>query len=299
MVVTLTLLVNDTVVATQRITRMITTTEVTHQTVSLAQGGVFGVLVRPVAAPGKHPAVLIIGGSEGGLHGTTEAEALASRGYAALALAYFGEDGLPATLTSIPLEYFAAALRILAGQPGVDPDRIIVEGASRGSEAALLLATHYPDLVHAVIALSPSSKIHSGWPDETKPAWTWKGVGLPYARSYDADPGHDPAAVIPVENIHASLFLLCGEDDQLWASCAYEDAIVQRWTDHHVTYRLTALREPDAGHLIDSVLPNRPQSSKATTIPPYGTAAIGGTQQADALGRLDAWPKLLAFLASP
>jgi pimeloyl-ACP methyl ester carboxylesterase len=87
----------------------------------------------------------------------SQAAVLASRGHPALAVAYFGLPGLPATLTRIPLEYFATALRWLARQPGVNSDRIIVVGTSRGSEAAQLLGVHYPDLVHSVVALSPSS----------------------------------------------------------------------------------------------------------------------------------------------
>jgi pimeloyl-ACP methyl ester carboxylesterase len=40
----------------------------------------------------------------------------------------------------------------LRGQPGVDPRHVLVFGVSRGSEAALLLGSHYPQLVNGVIA---------------------------------------------------------------------------------------------------------------------------------------------------
>ena len=53
--------------------------------------------VRPGA-----PAVVVLGGSGGGEDAT--ALGLAMSGYSALALAYFGEPGLPQCLCSIPLE---------------------------------------------------------------------------------------------------------------------------------------------------------------------------------------------------
>ena len=80
---------------------------------------------------------------------------LAARGYAALALAYFGTEHLPPTLAEIPLEYFETALAWLARQPEVDPDRLGVAGVLRGGELALLLGATFPAL-RAVVADVPS-----------------------------------------------------------------------------------------------------------------------------------------------
>ncbi|HEV2594601.1 MAG TPA: hypothetical protein VGU01_05310 [Sphingomicrobium sp.] len=57
----------------------------------------------------RAPALLVLGGSEGG-HATAyrQAQLLAGHGFAAFALAYFGEAGLPSTLENIPLEYSVA-----------------------------------------------------------------------------------------------------------------------------------------------------------------------------------------------
>src|SRR5579875_3826473 len=53
------------------------------------EDGLVGVLYKP-ASPDRHPAVLVLGGSEGGLYPqVNEAALLASHGYAALGLAYF------------------------------------------------------------------------------------------------------------------------------------------------------------------------------------------------------------------
>jgi dienelactone hydrolase len=65
----------------------------------------------------RHPAVLVVGGSEGG-RPLRPAAWLASHGYVALALAYFRFEDLPPQLESIPLEYFQEALRWM-GSRGV------------------------------------------------------------------------------------------------------------------------------------------------------------------------------------
>ncbi|MFC7656219.1 hypothetical protein ACFQV8_06595 [Pseudonocardia benzenivorans] len=96
-----------------------------------ATAGFYGELHRPPGAtddPIRRPAVLVVGGAEGGLALDPLAAALARKGFVSLAVGYFGLPGLPPTLREIPLEYFATALRVLAAQPGVDPARIVVWG---------------------------------------------------------------------------------------------------------------------------------------------------------------------------
>ncbi len=108
------------------------------------------------AGAGRAPALLILGGSEGG-HGPAFhfAAAFAKRGFASLGLAYFGDPGLPATLENVPLEYFAKAIDWLSAQPGVDPARIGVFGGSKGAEAALLIAARDRRITAVVAGLQP------------------------------------------------------------------------------------------------------------------------------------------------
>lgn len=106
------------------------------------------------------PCIITLGGSEGGLK-EEWARLLASHGFAALALAYFGADTLPEKLVEIPLEYFETALQWVSRRPEVDPHRIGIMGGSKGGELALLLGSKFPQ-VRAVIAGVPSGLVWQG-----------------------------------------------------------------------------------------------------------------------------------------
>jgi hypothetical protein len=67
-------------------------------------GALHGAFFVP-ASPGKHPGILVVGGSEGGAP-LRLAAWLASHGYVAFALCYFHCEGRPQDLENIPLEYF-------------------------------------------------------------------------------------------------------------------------------------------------------------------------------------------------
>jgi hypothetical protein len=266
--------------------------------------GVFGNYFA-VKAPGRRPAVLLIGGSEGGLQPGSGGivGGLMGAGFDVLYVCYFGCPGTPPQLNSVPLETFDRALAWLEAQPGVDPERIGVVGGSKGAEAALLVATRRTEL-RAVVVGMPSS---AAWPaisaSATPPSsWTLAGAPvpfLPYAlRSYaksgifglynDAlptEPQH-PNAVIPVERIAAPMLLVCGEADTLWPSCPMADEIAARRAAHRKPAPVI-LRYPNAGHGVFG--PPPPKLTPAL-------ANLGGTPEGNAAARADSWPKALTFL---
>jgi len=86
------------------------------------------------------PAVVIVGGSSGRLNHHYPAM-LAERGFAALSLAYFNAEGLPASLDSIPVETVTEALDYLQLQPSINTAGFGIIGISRGSELAFLSAS--------------------------------------------------------------------------------------------------------------------------------------------------------------
>lgn len=121
--------------------------------------GLFGTLFTP-PGEGPHPGLLVLGGSVGGLS-EVQAQMFASHGYAALALAYFRYETLPAELLSIPLEYFDIALKWMRSQNRIRGDQIGVYGVSKGGELALLLGATFPH-IKAVVGVVPSGVVWKG-----------------------------------------------------------------------------------------------------------------------------------------
>jgi pimeloyl-ACP methyl ester carboxylesterase len=273
-----------------------------------------------VERTGPLPGVLIIGGSDGGPGAPGVAMLLASHGFAALSVSYFGVPGLPPTLENIPLEYFQRALLWMRSQPNVDPRSIAIYAESRGTEAALFTAATDPE-VNAVVARSPSFTF---WGGVTKahlpgrPAWTYQGRPLPYIANtlypdfiltylWDKATGKpvrqtplfledlaratEPDKVsIPVEQIHGPLLLLAGADDQIWPSAMMAERIMSRLRLHGHAYRDRFLTFSDVGHAIPYVY-----------LPTHGNwrdspFAIGGTPEGMAQAQANAWPQILEFL---
>ncbi len=281
---------NGSAVASTTFSRALVAAGVTVSAESIAATGFFGQFWKPPPGSPPRPAVLEFGGSEGGLSGELVGAALASAGYPVLDIAYFGEPGLPSQLKGIPLEYFAGALRWLARQPGVLANEVYVSGASRGSEAALLLGAYYPSLVHGVIASTPSDVALCSFPGCSGPAWTLHGRPLPYTKQVDTPaPTDNPAAVIPVEKIRGPVLLDCGTDDQVWTSCAYAQAIQAHLTAVGDRYVHVLYRYLGAGHSLNVLTPYEPGEPSPN--------ALGDTPLADTDADARLWPEILSFLA--
>jgi dienelactone hydrolase len=272
--------------ATASFTRRAQTPNVTVRDTTLPGEGFVGRFFSPPAVAARPaPAVLRLGGSEGGLQWDVEASMLATHGYPTLSLAYFGMPGLPQELQNIPLEYFQSALRWLAQQPGVDPGKLVVAGVSRGGEAALLVGSVYPELIHAVVSYVGSSVVWGtrysfGAPNPEEASWTLGGKPVPFATGFD-----DAQAVIKVERIAGPILLVSARLDDGWPSSIMADKIVRRLQEHQRT-DYTSLVYHEAGHAVGAVVPN-------VAVGAWG----GGTLAGDARARADSWPKLLAFLA--
>jgi dienelactone hydrolase len=277
------------------ITRVLVGSGVRCMALGLRGNGFFGRYCSPAAGGSQRAPVLIFGGSDGGItEAVLQAELLASRGYPALALAYFNEPGLPDALERIPLEYFAKAISWLRRSPGGKTHRVVVWGVSRGSEAALLLAVHYPELVGAVIGGSPSSVSNEAFSaahplPASQPAWTFAGKPLPAARPL-GDPAStgDPAAVIPVQRIQGAVLLLLGADDMLWPSPEYAAAIMHRLNAYHDQFAHREIVFAGAGHAAGFAFPY--------DAAPVG--GLGGTPVANSIAETAAWHDALTFLAS-
>ncbi len=266
---------------------------VTTKKLTVPADGVYGVLYRPKDPTTRKPALLVFGGSEGGLSYPVQVKSalLAAHGYPTLALAYFDAPGLPKDLAAIPLEYFRKALMVLRAQPSVDTDHVLVSGASWGGEGSLLVAATYPDLVNGVIAEVPNSYVDVAPFTKKRSSWTVNGRELPFAPAsqFGAPAAEvDPKTYIPVDRIRGPILLACGELDLEWPSCRNVEDITDRLKGRH---GVTVLRYRDAGHYI-GVFPPYTSTTDAALTRTGGTTA--GTQAAN----LDLHTKGLALLAS-
>ena len=243
----------------------------------------------------RHPGILVLGGSEGGVP-VSRAAWLASHGYAAFALAYFRYKDLPSELENIPLEYFGRAVGWMMQRPDVFPDRIALVGASRGGELALQLGSMYPQ-IKAVVAYVPADVRYpaccGGVP---RAAWTWKGQALAFATPREGNSFERMRSAIPVEQTSGPILLIAGEDDGIWPSSAMVDSIANRLKRAHFRYPVETHRYPHAGH----------RAGRPEIVPSWHGAVkhpvsgrevnVGGSAEGDALSSIDSIPKVLSFL---
>ena len=272
--------------------------------------GLYGELYFPAHAK-PLPAIILMGGSEGGVATISGmAAGFAKQGYAALALAYWAEEGLPQTLELIPLEYFDRAVDWLKSRPEVNRRAIGAIGWSRGSEAVMLLGSRNSD-VRAVVAVAPSGIVWQGLSYSNAPgkaAWTAGGQPLPYltpvAAAYqpnaflrsvfiDALPQADarPETEIPVERIHGPVLLISGKDDHLWPSTQMADRVMARLKRMKFRHDFAHLAYDGAGHAVFVGAPDSVMAKGLST----PNVMLGGSPEANAKAWADDWPKVLAF----
>jgi dienelactone hydrolase len=282
---------------------------------------------------GRLPTVITVGGSGGGLDWEIAA-ALAAHGFAAFALPYFGFEPLPASLNSVPLEYFERAIAWLGRQPEVDAGRLAIHGTSRGGELALLLASRIP-LLRAVAGIVPGNVVWQGTgkaPDDGgaaardrnghRSSWTYRGEPLPFVpyrmswfrvwtaarliafrkpvrfvnlhRDSFKQKEIVERAKIEVEKIQAPILLVSAGADSIWPSEPMAQAIEERLAARKFGYEVKHVRNPGAGHALR--LPHTPATTLVSKMPTFGFRfAFGGTPEATARARILAWRETVEF----
>lgn len=268
----------------------------------------------------NRPAIVLIGGGNWGDYWGQE---FAKSNYVGLSLPYYRAEGLPQLMEEIPLEYFEKAVLWLMEQPEVNPNKIILMGASRNAELALLVASYFPKYFHGVIAYSPSSVSWSNtvipFNSETvKPSWTFKNQPVPYivmdkikgspnstieTLSYWKNGLSDAAAVskaaIKVENINGPILLFSGVKDEVWPSSIMSDMIENRIKMNHFDFDFENIKYENAGHLISSN-PNNPSPIRQGKIYIDGKGYdfnFGGTETGDLEAQKDATKRVHAFIS--
>lgn len=284
-------------------------------------GAVFAIL----PSPHRRPAVILLGGSEGGSLITHDAAPLASHGLAVLALPVFSPPNragvreipeLPAAWADLPVETLNQARAWLAKRPDVDASRVAVHGTSMGALLALLAGVHLP-WVSGVVANVPSDVVWDGWgpdvPLGQRSTFSVAGRPLPFValagyeeemagytrnepvilrrafeRGRAARPDLAARARVPVERIRVPVMVIGAYDDQMWPSGQMAQHIAERRAEAGL--ETEALLYPDAGHLLYD------NGYAPTTGYNAGLRKTGGTPQANTRAQAEVWKRTLAFL---
>lgn len=280
---------------TRQVTRSFGERLTTPLDIQQPEGGIVGRYYPPLD-DALAPAVIQIGGSEGGLNPglETTARLLNQDGYAVLSLAYWGLPNLPHAMSRIPLEYFETAVIWLKAQDGIDPGRIGMIGTSRGGEGALLAAAHLPEIT-SVISISGGGLVFADpWTSPLTPAWTWQGKDIPFVDYDAATDDQQVEAQIPVETINGPILLLSGEDDELWPSAFYSQFAWDRLQRLEHPFPDQLLRYPGCGHAF--LEPYQPVSWVVDAID--AVSSLGGTTVGTANAAVASWAAIRQHLAS-
>jgi dienelactone hydrolase len=283
------------------------------------------------SVPGKQrlPAVIVLGGSEGGAKGVRAMSLnLAARGFAVLALPYYSPaswnnperelPSLPRSFVDIPVDRLHQAHAWLKGRADVDAARIALYGTSKGAEFALLAASKM-DWIRSVVAIVPSDVVWQGWGPDVVPAdarrssFSYAGKALPfvpnkdfvqemsgfqsgsevrYRRPYDKGRAADPAAAVAAR-IHVENF-----KGPLFVAGGIDD---QMWASGMMAQNIAerraeaqletvALIYTDAGHALNG------SGWSPTSQYNAGLFKVGGTAEANATAQAEVWRETLVFL---
>lgn len=258
------------------------------------------------------PAVIVISGSEGRIEkAQIIAALLASHGYQALALCYFGLENASQYLDRIPLELVERATQWLQTRPEIDSSRIALYGRSKGGELALAAASFIPAIT-CVVANTPSPWCYEGLRGKlpTRHAsWTWRGAELPFVKIPTGVLARAPFALatnrhnftrwlyektlttsavddayFPLERINGPVLVISSERDEVWPSRLHGDRAMAALDAAGFPHRHKHLVCQQASHTL--TVPHQPARSLPSTID--HVAWTNDTQRA--------WSATLSFL---
>ena len=250
----------------------------------------------------------------GGTGGLVEFKAslLASHGFAALALAYFGYDDLPSSTSPyVELDYIEEAAKWLYQHPKVLPGGIALHSHCMGTWLALLLASYRTDLVKAVVAVEPwyfalqntayryKGKLSNTYYNFAAEAvkYTDQGIILRFCFSTfkeTANPSADLPALTPVENILCPILLVYSTEDLNMNPKLTSQYIYDRLKAVNKDSLCTMLRLPGAGHMVDP--PHSPLCYSSYSSFFKVQVVWGGQPKSHAMGQVIYWDKSLQFM---
>ncbi len=289
-------------------------------------GEVKGYFCTPKDIAQRRPALVVVGGSEGGSMKWLAANLASRLRHPVLALQYFNLQSNPPTfLENIPIETMQRAFAWLNAQPTVQADAFVLYGVSRGSELVFLSAALFPDQVKGVVGNVPSAYVWQGLGPSQGSAWSWQGKPLPFipvtmdaglyqeylAAQHSGEPfaftkvhRHSLAvatqaqlqeARIPLERAKAAILLISSEADGVWMSSVMAGTVADHLRAQGYAHGVTHLSWPASGHII--VHGYQPTTVRKMRVQEVWMD-LGGTAAGTAQASDESWYALMGFFRS-
>lgn len=214
------------------------------------------------AENGDDRLVIIVQGLKGLELPSKYAELFVKKGYSALAMTYYGAEGLPDKMRAIPLEMFEHAIENLKLYNNGQYKRFGIYGNSKGAGIALLAASKVCD-ISLCIAASPFGHIMQGDGKESehscKAMVSYKGQDFPYVKKEhfmsdfvkrcikeknirllyffeEWDKKGDETNEIPVERIQGDILFLTATHDESVPSKHDVELLIKRLKRENFSY---------------------------------------------------------------
>lgn len=200
----------------------------------------------------NQPLIVGLGGSEGGNAWTSDywkktRDEFIGKGYAFLALGYFGANGTPRTLNKIAVEDVFNAIKMATQNQNINKKKIAVIGGSRGADLALLLGSYYKD-INCVVSIVGSNAVFPGHTSHfSTSSWTYQNkelsfvpvneAAMPFLMKQDLrgtfeamlkDTIAVEKATIKVEKISGPILFLSATKDEICPSTPMAEMMVER-----------------------------------------------------------------------
>jgi predicted esterase len=210
---------------------------------------------------GKCQSLIVgLGGSEGGNAWTSDywketRDKFIKKGYAFLAIGYFGAKGTPELLEKIAIEDIHHAIIEATKNKKVNKKKIAIIGGSRGADLALLIGSYYKD-IDCVVGLVASNVVFPGHTNHfTTSSWTYNGEELPFVPVSEEtvpfimkrdlrgafttmlkDTIAVKKAIIKVEKINGPILLISATEDEVAPTTPMSDKIIARLKEQKFKY---------------------------------------------------------------
>lgn len=205
----------------------------------------------------KQKLIVGFGGSEGGNAWSSDywkktRDQFIEKGYAFLAVGYFGAKGTPDTLNKIAIDEVYQAIQIAQKNKQIKKGKVAIIGGSRGADLALLVGSYYKK-IGCVISIVGSNAVFPGHTNHfSTPCFTYQNKELPFVpvnkealpfimkrnlrRAFEAmlkDTVAVEKAAICVERINGPVFFLSATKDEICPSTPMADRMMERLKNHN------------------------------------------------------------------